>query len=56
VIGGRWDEHQIPLADLLGVAGDRHRAAPADHDVDLLGLLVRMELLVDPLGDLQPGD
>ena len=31
------------------------RAAAADDDVDLLGLLVGVELLVDPLGHLEPG-
>ena len=54
-VAGR-DEHQVALADLLAVAGDRHRAAALGDDVDLLGLLVGVELLVDPGRDLDPGD
>jgi hypothetical protein len=56
VIGGGRDEDQVALADLLGVAGDRHRAAAADDDVDLLGLLVRAQRLLGAGRDLEPGN
>ena len=50
------DQDQSPSPSLLGVAGDGHRAAAADDDVDLLGLLVGAERLVDARRDLEPGD
>ena len=56
MVGRRRDEDQVALGDLLGVAGDRHRAGAADDDVDLLGLLVGAQRLLGAGRDLEPGD
>ena len=55
MVGRRRDQDQVALADLLGVAGDRHPAAAAHDDVDLLGLLVGVQGLLDAGGHLEPG-
>src|SRR6188474_917923 len=46
VVGRRRYEDQVSLGDLLGVAGDGHRARAADDDVDLLSLFVRVQRLL----------
>jgi len=56
VVGGGRDQDQVSLADLLGVAGDGHRAGSAHDHVDLLGLFVGTQGLFGSGRDREPGD